>query len=119
MRSAFPVLNLQHDIPFGVFRFSFKFGHTGDRFLFNLDNQIPVFKSGKAGGTIRLDRCNQNAAIVLIAELFSQLARRGYSIGEVPIYYRRRAGPTKLRPLRDGIKIGWALVTKRFVRLNR
>ena len=52
----------------------------------------------------------------LEAEMFSQLARKGYSIAELPIYYRRRVTRPKLRPLRDGIKIGWALITKRFRR---
>jgi len=57
-------------------------------------------------------------AFDLEAEMFSQLARKGYSIAELPIYYRRRATCPKLRPLRDGIKIGWALITKRFRRRN-
>ena len=48
------------------------------------------------------------------AELFSQIAKKGYRIGEVPIYYRRRQTPAKLRSLRDGLKIGWALITRRF-----
>ncbi len=48
------------------------------------------------------------------AELFSQIAKKGYLIGEVPIYYRRRQTPAKLRSLRDGFKIGWALITRRF-----
>lgn len=56
-------------------------------------------------------------AFDLEAELFSQLARRGYSIAELPIYYRRRASPPKLRSLRDGTRIGWALITRRFRRL--
>jgi len=57
-------------------------------------------------------------AFDLEAELFSQLAKRGYSIAEIPIYYRRRASPPKLRPLRDGTRIGWALITRRFRRLQ-
>jgi glycosyltransferase involved in cell wall biosynthesis len=57
-------------------------------------------------------------AFDLEAEIFSQLARKGYSIAELPIYYRRRATRPKLRPLRDGVKIGWALITKRFRRRN-
>ena len=51
------------------------------------------------------------------AELFSQLARKGYHIAELPIYYRRRTSPPKLKSLRDGIKIGWTLITKRLHRL--
>ena len=57
-------------------------------------------------------------AFDLEAELFSQLTRKGYSIAELPIYYRRRASRPKLRPLRDGFRIGWALITKRFRRLR-
>lgn len=48
------------------------------------------------------------------AELFVQIAKKGYRIGEVPIYYRRRQGPTKLNSIRDGLKIGWLLIKKRF-----
>ena len=48
------------------------------------------------------------------AELFSQIAKKGYRIGEVPIYYRRRQTPAKLRSLRDGLKIGWVLIARRF-----
>ena len=48
------------------------------------------------------------------AELFSQVAKKGYRIGEVPIYYRRRQTPPKLSSLRDGLRIGWALITRRF-----
>jgi len=50
----------------------------------------------------------------LEADLFSQLARKGYSIAEIPIYYRRRPTPAKLGSLKDGMKIGWALIAKRF-----
>jgi glycosyltransferase involved in cell wall biosynthesis len=57
-------------------------------------------------------------AFDLEAELFSQLAKRGYSIAEIPIDYRRRASPPKLRPLKDGTRIGWALITRRFRRLQ-
>jgi glycosyltransferase involved in cell wall biosynthesis len=55
-------------------------------------------------------------AFDLEAEMFSQLIRKGYSIAELPIYYRRRVSRPKLRPLRDGAKIGWALITRRFQR---
>jgi dolichol-phosphate mannosyltransferase len=57
-------------------------------------------------------------AFDLEAEMFSQLTRKGYSIAELPIYYRRRVSRPKLRPLRDGFKIGWALITKKFRRRN-
>ena len=52
----------------------------------------------------------------LEAELFIQLARKGYSIAQLPIYYRRRVSPPKLNSLRDGIKIGWTLLTHRLRR---
>jgi len=58
-------------------------------------------------------------AFDLEAEIFSQLARRGYKLAEVPIDYRRRHSPPKLRSLRDGTRIGWALVTRRFRRLEK
>jgi glycosyltransferase involved in cell wall biosynthesis len=58
-------------------------------------------------------------AFDLEAELFSQLARRGYSMAELPIDYRRRYSPPKLRSLRDGTRIGWALITRRFRRLGK
>ncbi|MFC1992486.1 glycosyltransferase family 2 protein [Chloroflexota bacterium] len=48
------------------------------------------------------------------AELFSEIAKKGYRIAEVPIYYRHRQGETKLNRLKDGIKIAWMLLTKRF-----
>jgi glycosyltransferase involved in cell wall biosynthesis len=58
-------------------------------------------------------------AFDLEAEIFSQLARRGYSIAEIPVHYRRRSSPPKLRSLRDGTRIGWALITRRFRRLDK
>lgn len=48
------------------------------------------------------------------ADLFTQVAKKGYHIGEVPIFYRRRQTPAKLNSIRDGLKIGWALITKKF-----
>ncbi len=52
------------------------------------------------------------------AELFTQLTRRGYSIAQLPIYYRRRETATKLSRIKDGFRIGWTLVTKRLQRLS-
>ncbi len=54
----------------------------------------------------------------LEAELFTQLARRGYRIAQLPICYRRRASPPKLNSLNDGIRIGWKLITNRLHRLS-
>ena len=48
------------------------------------------------------------------ADLFSQLARKNLRIAEVPIYYRRRVNQPKLVSIRDGLKIGWTLVSRRF-----
>lgn len=48
------------------------------------------------------------------AELFTQIVKNGYSIGEVPIYYRRRPTPAKLSSIKDGLNIGWTLITRRF-----
>jgi dolichol-phosphate mannosyltransferase len=39
-------------------------------------------------------------------ELTVETLAKGFRIVEVPIKYRRRAGKTKLKPIRDGIKIG-------------
>ena len=59
------------------------------------------------------------SAFDLEAEIFSQMVRRGYSIAEIPVDYRRRPSPPKLRSLRDGTRIGWALITRRFRRLGK
>uniref|UniRef100_A0A7J2TJ62 S-layer glycoprotein N-glycosyltransferase AglJ n=1 Tax=Archaeoglobus fulgidus TaxID=2234 RepID=A0A7J2TJ62_ARCFL len=40
------------------------------------------------------------------AEITVETLAKGFRIMEVPISYRKREGKTKLRPLRDGIKIG-------------
>jgi dolichol-phosphate mannosyltransferase len=50
------------------------------------------------------------------AVMFSEIAKEGYRIAEVPVYYRRRATPSNLNSLKDGLKIGWTLLTKRFQR---
>ena len=50
----------------------------------------------------------------LEAELFTQLAKKGYRIAEVPIHYRRRQTEAKLNRIKDGIKIGWTLIARRF-----
>jgi len=52
----------------------------------------------------------------LEAAMFAEIAKKGYSIAEVPIYYRRRTTPGTLSALKDGIKIGWTLLTMRFLR---
>ncbi len=50
----------------------------------------------------------------LEADLFSQIAKRSYKMGEIPIYYRRRSTPSKLRSIRAGLRIGWTLIRNRF-----
>jgi len=50
----------------------------------------------------------------LEAELYTQLSKKGYSIAEVPTYYRCREGKAKLSGLKDGIKIFWMLISRRF-----
>ena len=47
-------------------------------------------------------------------DMLAQIARDGYKITEIPIGYRRRSTPPKLRSLRDGFKIGKMLLRKRF-----
>jgi len=48
------------------------------------------------------------------ADLFSQVAKKGYRLGEIPINYRRRQSPAKLNSIKDGLKIGRALISRRF-----
>ena len=50
----------------------------------------------------------------LEANMFAEIAKKGYRIGEVPVNYRRRATYPKLGALRDGFKIGRKLIRKRF-----
>ena len=47
-------------------------------------------------------------------DMLTQIARDGYRITEIPIRYRRRETPPKLRSLRDGFRIGKMLLRKRF-----
>jgi dolichol-phosphate mannosyltransferase len=46
--------------------------------------------------------------------MLTESVRNGYRIAEVPINYRRRATPPKLKSLRDGFKISKTLIRKRF-----
>lgn len=50
----------------------------------------------------------------LEAELFSQVTKNGYRIGEVPISYRRRPSQSKLSSIKAGLIIGGTLLTRRF-----
>ncbi len=42
-------------------------------------------------------------------EMTVETLANGFRIVEVPIRYIKRAGKTKLNPLKDGLKIGWAI----------
>jgi len=48
------------------------------------------------------------------AELFSQVAKNGYRIGEVPINYRCRSSRSKLSSIKAGLNIGRTLIDRRF-----
>jgi dolichol-phosphate mannosyltransferase len=50
----------------------------------------------------------------LEAEIYTQLSKKGYSIAEVPTYYRCREGKAKLSGVKDGFKIFWMLISRRF-----
>ncbi len=50
----------------------------------------------------------------LEAELFAEVIRNRLKLCEVPVDYRRRPTPAKLRSLRDGVRIARTLLTKRF-----
>ena len=50
----------------------------------------------------------------LEADLFAQVVKNGYRIGEVPIYYRRRNTPSKLNSMKAGLRIGWKLIAGKF-----
>ena len=48
------------------------------------------------------------------AEMFAKSAMAGLRIAELPIHYARREGVTKLGSIKDGFRIGWALIKYRF-----
>ena len=50
----------------------------------------------------------------LEADMFMEIISKGYRIGEIPIRYRRRVSPSKLGCSKDGLKIGYHLLRKRF-----
>lgn len=50
------------------------------------------------------------------AELFARCARAGVRLVEVPIAYTKREGVTKLGSVKDGLRIGAALVKYRFAK---
>ncbi len=48
------------------------------------------------------------------ANMFTEIAKKGCRIGEIPILYRRRTSPSTLNSLRDGFRIGQTLIRNRF-----
>jgi len=52
----------------------------------------------------------------LEANMFIEIAKLGYRIGEVPIPYRKRRTPSKLSSIQAGYRIGRMLISKRFRR---
>jgi glycosyltransferase involved in cell wall biosynthesis len=50
----------------------------------------------------------------LEANMFAEIASKGYRLTEVPINYRRRATRAKLKSIRDGLRIGLTLLRRRF-----
>lgn len=93
---------------------------VGNRLLASLANilygtRISDLCTGYWGLTRRVvETIELNAkGFELEADMFAEIAKRGYDIAEVPICYRRRTTPSHLSSLKDGIKIGWTLLTKR------
>lgn len=54
----------------------------------------------------------------LEAELFAVASRMGLRVGHVPVDYFPREGETKLSAGRDGLRIGWCLIHRRFASLE-
>jgi glycosyltransferase involved in cell wall biosynthesis len=94
-----------------------------------IGNHLLVFLANRLYGTRISDLCTgcwgfRNKVVKdlkldakgfdLEANLFAQVAKKGYRIAEVPIGYRRRATPSKLHSLRDGCRIAGTLISRRF-----
>jgi glycosyltransferase involved in cell wall biosynthesis len=61
-----------------------------------------------------IDRMNLVArGFEIEADMFVECARLGFSIGEVPIDYDKRADQPKLSSITDGLKIGFFLLKRR------
>lgn len=67
---------------------------------------------GEVIRTLKLDA----AGFDLEANMFIEISKRGYRIGEVPIHYRKRKTPSKLNAFRAGYRIAGMLINKRFHR---
>jgi len=64
-----------------------------------------------------IPRLNLTATnFTLEAELLSQVAKLGYSIGEIPIHYRCSPTSSKLNPVGDAVKIALKLITAKFIK---
>ena len=58
------------------------------------------------------DKLNVNArGLEFETKMTVRAAKHGYKIVEIPIEYRERVGKSKLRPIRDGIKMFFALIS--------
>lgn len=58
------------------------------------------------------DKLNVNAkSLEFETKMTVRAAKLGYKIVEIPIEYRERVGKSKLRPIRDGIKMFFALIS--------
>ena len=53
------------------------------------------------------------------ADMFTECARNGLRIAEIPITYRARADQPKLSSLRDGVKIGMFLWKRRLGQVSK
>ena len=69
---------------------------------------------GEVVKTMKLDAVGFD----LEANMFIEIANKGYRISEVPIQYRKRRTPSKLSSIQAGYKIGRMLISKRFKRGN-
>ena len=65
---------------------------------------------GEVARSLKLDAVGFELEVSMLVEI----ARKGFRIGEVPIYYRRRPTPAKLSSLKAGFRIGRTLVRERF-----
>ncbi len=94
-----------------------------------IGNRLLVFAANRLYGTSISDLCtgcwslrgevvrDLNLAALgfdVEANMFVEIAKKGYRIGEIPIHFRRRTTPSKLGSLKDGLKIGRMLIKKRF-----
>lgn len=120
----------QHDVVLGS-RLKGKMENGAMTRMNRLGNHMLVFLANILYGTRISDLCTGcwgfRLAVIkdlkldasgfdLEANLFTQVAKKGYRIAEVPIDYRRRVTPSKLHSLRDGFKIGCTLIKRRFQR---